>query len=59
MLYAGNPMLIQPGMVLFMHAILADAPANLAMSLGHTVVITDTGCDVLTRRHLDYHVGRR
>ena len=52
-------MLIQPGMMLFMHAILVDAPANLAMSLGHTVVITDTGGDVLTRHPLDYHVGRR
>ncbi len=58
MLYAGNPTLAQPGMVLFMHAILVDAPANLAMSLGHTVVITDTGREVLTRHHLDYHVCR-
>jgi Xaa-Pro dipeptidase len=56
MLYAGNPMLAQPGMVLFMHAILVDAPANLAMSLGHTVVITDTGREVLSQRPLAYHV---
>lgn len=58
MLYAGNTTLAQPGMVLFMHAILVDAPANLAMSLGHTVVITDTGREVLTRHNLDYHVCR-
>ncbi len=56
MLYAGNVTLAQPGMVLFMHAILVDAPANLAMSLGHTVVITDSGRDVLTQHPLDYHV---
>jgi Xaa-Pro dipeptidase len=56
MLYAGNPMLAQPGMVLFMHAILVDAPANLAMSLGHTVVITDTGREVFSQLPLAYHV---
>lgn len=58
MLYAGNAMPARPGMVLFMHAILVDAPANLAMSLGHTVAITDTGREVLTRHRLDYHVCR-
>jgi Xaa-Pro dipeptidase len=58
MLYAGNPTLAQPGMVLFMHAILVDAPANLAMSLGHTVVITDTGREVLSQHPLTYHVCR-
>lgn len=56
MLYAGNAMPARPGMVLFLHAILVDAPANLAMSLGHTVVITDTGREVLTRHPLDYQV---
>ncbi|MEE8301664.1 MAG: M24 family metallopeptidase, partial [Candidatus Tectomicrobia bacterium] len=58
MLYAGNPTQAQPGMVLFMHAILVDAPTNLAMSLGHTVAITDTGREILTRHSLDYHVCR-
>jgi Xaa-Pro dipeptidase len=58
MLYAGNAMEARPGMVLFMHAILVDAPANLAMSLGHTVVITDMGREVLTRHPLDYYVCR-
>ncbi|MBI3455071.1 MAG: aminopeptidase P family protein [Candidatus Rokubacteria bacterium] len=49
MLYAGNPMPARPGMVLFLHAILADAAAGLAMSLGHTIVITETGREVLSR----------
>jgi Xaa-Pro dipeptidase len=49
MLYAGNPLPAAPGMVLFLHAILADAGTGLAMTLGHTIVITDTGREVLSR----------
>jgi Xaa-Pro dipeptidase len=57
MLYSGNPLPAVPGMVLFLHAILVDAPKNLAMSLGHTIVITDTGADVLSRLMPTYHVS--
>ncbi|MDX1431041.1 MAG: Xaa-Pro peptidase family protein [Gammaproteobacteria bacterium] len=56
MLYAGNPLPMRPGMVLFMHAILADTAHNLAMSLGRTVLITEGGCEVLSRLPLDMHV---
>jgi Xaa-Pro dipeptidase len=49
MIYSGNPVLGRPGMVLFLHAILVDAPNNLAMSLGHTVLITETGSESLSR----------
>lgn len=49
MLYAGNGQPALPGMVLFLHAILVDAPAGLAMSLGHTLIVGDTGPEVLTR----------
>jgi Xaa-Pro dipeptidase len=56
LLYAGNTLTAQPGMVLFMHAILVDAAANLAMSLSHTVVIAETGRDVLSHSPLDYYV---
>jgi Xaa-Pro dipeptidase len=57
MLYAGNPTPAEPGMVLFLHAILVDAPDNLAMSLGHTIAITASGCDVLSNLAPDYHVA--
>jgi Xaa-Pro dipeptidase len=57
MLYSGNPMLAAPGMVLFLHAILIDAPTNLAMSLGHTIVVTGTGAEVLSRIAPEYYVG--
>jgi Xaa-Pro dipeptidase len=56
MLYAGNSTLAMPGMVLFLHAILIDRPAGFAMSGGHTVVINETGCEVLSRLPLEYRV---
>jgi Xaa-Pro dipeptidase len=56
MLYSGNPMPAEPGMVLFLHAILIDAPANLAMSLGHTITITADGREVLSKIEPDYHL---
>jgi Xaa-Pro dipeptidase len=57
MLYSGNPQPAIPGMVLFLHAILVDAPKNLAMSLGHTIVITGNCADVLSRLVPTYHVS--
>jgi Xaa-Pro dipeptidase len=57
MLYSGNPLPAAPGMVLFLHAILIDAPKNLAMSLGHTIVIGETGAEVLSKLTPAYHVG--
>ena len=49
MLYSGNPLPAQPGMVLFLHAILIDGRAELAMSLGHTIIVTETGAESLSR----------
>ena len=48
MLYSGNPTIARPGMVLFPHASLSDADRGYAMALGHTVVITDNGREVLS-----------
>ena len=56
MIYSGNPMLARPGMVLFLHAILVDAPRNLAMSLGHTILITENGAEALSRLTPEYSV---
>lgn len=56
MLYSGNPMPAAPGMVLFLHAILIDAPKNLAMSLGHTIVLTTTGREILSGLRPEYTV---
>ncbi|MGE0718019.1 MAG: M24 family metallopeptidase [Alphaproteobacteria bacterium] len=57
MLYSGNRTPCEAGMVLFLHAILIDARANLAMSLGHTIVVGPSGAEVLSRLVPDYHVG--
>jgi len=48
MLYAGQTEEALPGMVLFVHIIVADAANGLAMSLGRTSVITDAGASPLS-----------
>ena len=57
MLYAGNPLIIVPNMVLFLHMILVDDDSKRAMTLGHTVVVTETGCESLSRSSLDLVVN--
>ena len=49
MFFAGNPRPIEPGMVLFVHIIVADSDAGLAMTLGETAVVTGDGCERLSR----------
>ena len=53
MLFTGNPVVIVPNMVIFMHMILLDSDRGLAMSPGETVLVTDTGCERLSRMTLD------
>jgi len=53
MFYADNPVVVQPGMVFFLHMILADSDAELGASLGETVVVTETGCARLTQSSLE------
>jgi len=43
MFYTGNPQVIAPGMVFFLHMILVDSAAGLTMSLGETGIVTETG----------------
>ncbi len=43
MVYAGNPVVIEPGMVVFLHMILADSETETAMSLGRTSIVGATG----------------
>ena len=54
MLYSGNRTPARPGMVLFLHAMLPDTERGLAMSAGYTILITDTGCEVLSRVPLEF-----
>ena len=53
MLYSGNPMLAAPGMVFFIHIILSDSVANMAMTLGRTVLVTENGLEQLSKMPLD------
>ena len=48
MFFAGNPRPIAPAMTLFVHVIVADSDAGLAMTLGETVIVTAEGCERLS-----------
>lgn len=53
MLYADNPVVVEPGMVYFCHMILFDSDRQLAMCLGETVLTTDGAAERLSRSSLD------
>jgi Xaa-Pro dipeptidase len=59
MIFSGNPRIIEPGMILFLHAILADTERNLAMSVGYTVLVGRGGCEVLSKLPIEVMVTRR
>ncbi len=56
MIYAGNPLVMRPGMVFFPHVMLGDHNTGLAMGLGNTVLINESGAESLTRLPLDLMV---
>ena len=53
MLYTGNPYIIKPGNVFFMHMILMDSKNRLAMNLGETYLVTQNGAKRLGKQKLD------
>ena len=57
MFYTGNPVILQPGMVFFMHMILMDSENELAMNLGETYLLTDNGNERLGKKKLDLVIG--
>ena len=54
MIYAGEPQVLAPNMVFFLHMILLNSDTGLSMSVGETAIITETGCEPISRapRHL-------
>ena len=56
MLFSGNPLLAAPGMVLFLHAIVGDGDAGIAAGVGHTLLMTDDGAEVLTAAPMELHL---
>jgi len=57
MLYTSNPYIIQPGNIFFMHMILMDSDHQLAMNLGETYLVTQSGNERLGKKKLDLVVG--
>jgi Xaa-Pro dipeptidase len=41
MIYSGNPLIMEPGMVFFVHIMVPDSMSGVAAGLGRTFVITD------------------
>jgi Xaa-Pro dipeptidase len=48
MIYTGNPQVLAPGMVFFIHMILLNSQTGLSMSLGETLIVTATGNETVT-----------
>ena len=57
MLYTGNPVILSPGMVFFMHMILMDSDNQLAMNLGETYLVTSDGNERLGKKKIDLVIG--
>ena len=53
MFYAGQSYVMRPGNVFFIHMILFDADAGLAMTLARTSLVTGTGAEPLSAAPLD------
>ena len=53
MLYTGNPVLLEPGMVFFMHMILMYSENQLAMNLSETYLVTNSGNQIMDKKKLD------
>jgi Xaa-Pro dipeptidase len=53
MIYTGNPVVVQPNMVLFPHPGILDSDRGLAMASGETLLVTETGCERLSRMSTD------
>lgn len=45
MIYTGNPQIMAPGMVFFLHMNLLDRETGLAMSAGETAIVTEGACE--------------
>ena len=57
MFYEDNPLEMQAGNVFFLHMIVMNSDSGRAMTLGHSVLVTDDGCECLSRSSLDLVVN--
>ena len=58
MFYAGNPVVMAPGMVFFLHMILMDSDSGTAMTLGRTSLIGADAAEPLSKAPLELVVRR-
>jgi Xaa-Pro dipeptidase len=57
MFHTGNPVIAEEDMVFFLHPLLMDSANGLAMAVGETVRVTDTGCERLSQASLELVVN--
>jgi Xaa-Pro dipeptidase len=57
MFYAGNTLTLDANQVYFLHMILLDREKQKAMTLGHSVLVTEQGCERLSRSSLELAVN--
>ena len=57
MFYEGNPLQMQAGNVFFLHMIVMNSDTGRAMTLGHSVLVTEGGCECLSQSSLDLVVN--
>jgi Xaa-Pro dipeptidase len=57
MFYHGNPVVLEEGMVFFMHMILMDSETGVAMNLGESFVMENGAGTRLSRSARDLVVG--
>ena len=53
MFYRDNPVVVEPGMVFFMHMTTRDHDRGIGAAPGETVVVTENGCKRLSREVLE------
>ena len=57
MFFEDAPLIMEPGMVFFLHMILMDSDSKSAMCLGRTSIVTESGADPMSRMPLEMVVS--
>ena len=58
MIYSGNATVCKPGMTLFYHVMIGDSDTGYGMGVGHTLLVTESSPEALTRLPDDLTVVR-
>ena len=55
MIYSGNPLVMEPGMVFFVHIMIPDTRTGLAAGVGQTFIIGNDAAESLSQIPLELH----